>query len=794
VARLLRRVGLGLLAVAALLLAGLSGALLASRPGAPATAALPLDAPATVRFDAHARPWVQAASFADALTILGWLHARERSWQMELLRRAGRGRLAELLGEDLLEADRTLVRAGVPALGRNLGEHAGAEARGLVARYVAGVNAALDAQPVPAPEFLLLRARPVAWTPEDVFAVAAIVAWDSANNLEQELLRLALRAQLDDARFRAFLPAEARAGDFPWVVPAATPGPPVAATLALLDRIGAARPGAGVPRPAAGLGSSAWAVAAERSALGVPLFAFDSHDGWSMPALQYEVHLFHGAPGEDRRALRGWTVPGLPGVINGFSDRFAWGMTNVGDSQDLFLETRDPADPLRFRGRAGWYRATVRQETIPVRGRATPHRERVLLTENGPLISEEPPLSLAWSGHRLGPEDAGLDALLALNRAGDRAAFEAALDAFPAPSANLLWADTDGHLGTRVIGRLPRRGTGTGLLPADARDPGSAWDGFVPAAALPRLEDPPRAWVAAANARTAPPGSAPLVSADNAPGYRMRRLREALGGARDLTEASMAALQTDVRDTQAARLLPVLLEDVDADRLAGPEREAFAAVRAWAQDPQLRGDSVGASIWNAWYVALADALFADTLGPALHARLLAQSYPLNHALDGLVLDGEASPWWRGRRRATVTEAFGAAVSDLARRLGDDPRRWRWDVLHRVAFRHELGRAVPGLSRLLDRGPWPWGGGNPVLGRARYRYGGDFEARGGASVRTVIALTEPPRAAAVIAGGQSGHFLSPHYDDQFPAWLSGTLLPLASAPEQVEGPVIRIRPL
>lgn len=790
--RLLRRAALGLLAVAGLLVAGLVGALLASRPTVPATAALPVLTPATVRFDAHARPWVQAASLADALTILGWLHARERSWQMELLRRAGRGRLAELLGEGLLEADRTLVRAGVPALGRSLGEHTGSEARALVARYVAGVNAALDAQPVPAPEFLLLRARPAPWTPADVYAVAALVAWDSANNLEQELLRLALRSRLDDAHFRAFLPAEEGAGDFPWVVPAGA-RPPLRATLALLDRIDAARPGLGVPRPDAGLGSSAWAVGAGRSALGVPLFAFDSHDGWSMPALQYEVHLFHGAQGEERRALRGWTVPGLPGVINGFSDRFAWGMTNVGDSQDLFLETRDPDDPLRFRGRAGWYRATVREETIPVRGRATPHRERVVLTENGPLISEDPPLSLGWSGHRLGPEDAGLDALLALNRAGDRAAFVAALDAFPAPSANLLWADTEGHVGTRVIGRLPRRGTGAGLLPADARDPASAWDGFVPAAALPRLEDPLRGWVAAANARTAPPGSAPLVSADNAPGYRMRRLREALGGTRDLTEASMVALQTDVRDTQAARLLPVLLEDVDHARLSARERAAFTVVHAWAKDPQLHRESVGASIWNAWYVALADALFAETLGPALQGRLLAQSYPLNHALDGLVLDGEASPWWHGRRRGTVTDAFVAAVSDLARRLGDDPRRWRWDALHRVTFRHELGRAVPGLSRLLDRGPWPWGGGNPVLGRARYRYGGDFEARGGASVRTVIALTEPPRAAAVVAGGQSGHFLSPHYDDQFSAWLAGRLLPLASAPDRIEGPVVRIRP-
>ena len=177
-------------------------------------------------------------------------------------------------------------------------------------------------------------------------------------------------------------------------------------------------------------------------------------------------------------------------------------------------------------------------------------------------------------------------------------------------------------------------------------------------------------------------------------------------------------------------------------------------------------------------MTLADELFAE---------------PLGHAIDGLLLGDEASPWWLGRRRAKVTTAFLAATADFSRRLGDVTERWRRDAVHRVVFRHELGAAAPGLARLLDRGPWPWGGGNPVLGRARYRYGGGFEARGGASVRTVIALTEPPRAAAVIAGGQSGHFLGRHYDDQFPAWLAGTLEPLAASPDAPRGTRVRLRP-
>jgi len=776
---------------AALLLALLAAAgvflyLRASLPDDPARLAIAgLSAPVEVRYDARRRPYVRAESRDDALLALGWLHARERLWQMEMLRRAGRARLAEVLGEDLLDTDVELTRVGLPEVAAQLEANARPATRAAVERYVAGVNAAVARRDALPPEFVLVGFAPEPWRPRDVFAVGAMVAFDSANNYEQELLRLALRGALDRERFRLFLPDESAFPDFPYVVPPED-------ALTLLARADAARAPARPQVPSASLGSSSWAVGPERSRGDAALFAFDSHDAWSLPPLLYEAHLFWEGEAGAHRAVRGWTLPGLPGAINGANDRIAWGMTNVGDSQDLFLETRvGDDDPLRFAGREGPYRAKAREVAIPVAGRDAPHRVRVVETENGRLLGDDPPVALRWTGHDL--EGDGLGALLAMNEARSFEAFSRALDGLAAPSSNVTYADVDGRIATRVVGRLPVRGRGAGLVPLPGDAPDTSWRGTVPVRELPRAVDPPRRWVGAANARTAPPGSGPLVSAENAPGYRMRRIREALAGARELDADAMRALQLDWRNLQAALLLPALLPEVRAGELEPAARHALEVLRAWSEAPENRPDAPGPLLFAQWYVALADAVFAEALGAELHGRLLAQSYVLNHALDRLILDEPDSPWWRADRAGIATRSFAEAVRRLEDRLGGAPADWRWDRLHRLRFPHDLADAAPGLDALLSRGPYAWGGGNPTLGRARYRYDRPFEATGGASLRFVAELTEPMQLFAVTAGGQSGHFLSRHYDDQLAPWLAGELDALAAAPEDLGEVITRLVP-
>ncbi len=725
-----------------------------------------IDARVEVRFDGALRPFVSARSLGDALFAEGWLHARYRLWQMELLRRAGNGRLAEGLGESVLVTDESLWRAGVPQLAARLEAQAGDVTLALVDAYVAGVNAALGTYTVRPPELLLTGIDAARWTRRDVFAVGAVIAFQSANNLGKERLRLALAAALDDAHFAVFLPDETKQPGFPYVIR----GPELSSDSRFIESLDAFGQ---LLLPNAALGSSGWAVAPAKSATGKALFAFDSHDALNLPDLFYEVHLFYG----EGRSIRGWSLPGLPGVINGYNERLAWGMTNIGDTQDLYVETRNPDNPESFLHAGEWRDATSEKVTIPVKGRDEPVEINILSTANGPLVEEDPAISLRWTGHDLAGR--GIDALLAMNTADSWASFEAAIDSHGAPTANITYADTDGHIAFRTIGLLPVRGNGRGLVPLDGSKPANAWTGYVPDEELPVLVDPARGYVAAANARVH--AGEPLVSADNAPGYRMQRLHDELGAGGALTLDDMQTLQLDEFNVQAARLLPHMLPDIDA------RSAAAGLLREWLDDPRNRADSAGALVWEHWYPSLARRVFGERLDDELLRRLLRESYVLNHALDRLIVDGHDSPWWQGRRAAMLAETLDAVMGELQGRYGEDPAHWRWDAAHTVSFRHELHGISSLLDRWLSRGPFPWGGGHAVLARARYAYDRPFEGRAGATVRVVAEMGSPMVVRAVIPGGQHGHPSSEHYDDQLPAWLGGWLLDIAARPEEVAGP-------
>jgi len=780
-----------LLVVAGLLCAGVAGLLWVGYGSLPAQsgdyAVAGINDVVEIRFDARRRPYVVAESLDDAFFAQGYLHAGNRLWQMELLRRAGSGRMAEALGGGLLLTDRELWRAGVPQLAGTLQRNASPRLHRLIEHYAAGVNAGIAGLRFAPPEFHAAGIDPRPWQPADVFAVGALIAFQSAGNYTNELLRLALRGELSDERFRWFLPNESDLPDFPYVLAGGAVARGALSALSAADALASLD---AVFMPGAALGSNGWVVAPHRSANGRALFAFDSHDDLSQPNLFYEVHLFF----PERRQVRGWSLPGLPGVINGYNGRLAWGLTNIGDTQDLFIEQVHPDDPQRFLGPAGYYAARVEQVEIPVAGRAEPEVLEVRHSRHGPLIHDDPPLALRWSGHDL--QGLGLDGLLAMNLADDWQAFNAALDLLPAPTTNATYADTSGNIAFRTAGLVPLRRSGSGLMPRSGAALDSGWQGYVPAADLPRAANPAAGYLAAANARIQA-DTVPLVSADNAPGYRMRRLRQLLAGVDRLSLETMQRLQTDWYNSQAELLLPALLADLDPAGLPPREQEALQLLDAWQHNPVNMPDQAGPVIYEHFYVALARTVFAPHLSAALLERLLASNYVLNHALDRILLDRDgataAAVWWQGERGSRVRQAFISAVGSAAAALGDRPADWRWDDILSVTARHELAGEIPLLGARLNLGPYPWGGGPATLGRARYRYARPFQARAGATVRVVAEMASPPQVRAIIPGGQSGHVLSAHYEDQMAAWLAGGLDPLADGPDAVSGPELRLLP-
>ena len=743
--------------------------------------------PLSIRFDAYQRPYVEADTLDDALFAEGWLHARHRLWQMELLRRAAHGRLSELFGGSALESDKELWRMGVPQLGEQIEKNASTNMQSHVAAYVNGVNAGIDAYTVLPPEFLLLSHRPAPWTPEDVYAMGALMAFQSAGNMKNELLRLALFNELGNERAAIFLPDDGVREDFPFVVPRAV-ALNAAGLEGALARLSKAYPLDASWMPSLAFGSNGWVVSPQRSKSGKALFAFDSHDELALPNLFYEVHLFF----EDSREIRGWSVAGMPGVINGYNEHLAWGFTNIGDTQDLFIETRSPDDAMLFKDGDTWYRARTEVIEIPVAGRAAPESLTVIHTLNGPLISEDPPLALRWSAHDL--QGKGIESILALNLARNWEEFNDALDAFPAPTLNATYADRAGNIGFRTAGLIPIRGVGDGLIPAHGDRPEERWKGLVPASEMPRLFNPQSGFLAAANARVNPTGTGPLVSADNDPGYRIRRLQSVLSTRNDFTPDDMRRLQMDWYDEQAAELMPTLMRALDPAQLNPIEQAACKALSNWSASLLAEPQLAAPLLFQAWYRALAVEVFGPGMSPELLQRLLKNNYPLNHALDRLIIREQQSPWWRGDQPGVIRAAFTRAVEELRVSQGDDTQTWRLDRAHAVKLEHELGKAVPQLAWLFNATPAPWGGAATTVGRARYRYDKAYDVTAAATVRVVGEMSASGlHMQAVIPGGQSGHPLSAHYMDQFPAWLRGEQVAIALTPEQVRGEVLELRP-
>ena len=733
--------------------------------------------PVTITFDAHERPFVRATTLGDALFAQGWLHAHHRLWQMEMFRRAGKGRLSELLGSSMLDSDKQLWRMGVPQLAKQLEANATESTKTHVDAYVGGINAAIGASRSRPPELMLLQTRPAFWTPSDVFALGALMAFQSAGNSGNEMLRLALLNEFGPERADIFFPDDGDRESFPYVIPKLDS---VSLNHAIQGTL-ATDPDSNPLMPRFAFGSNGWVIAPSKSASGNALFAFDSHDTFGLPNLFYEVHLFFAGD----QQIRGWSVAGLPGVINGYNEKLAWGFTNIGDTQDLFLETRSAIDPNQYKDGDAWYTASTEVIQIPVSGRDEPESLKITHTKNGPLISDDPPISLSWTAAHLG--DMGIDSILEFNRAQSCDEFASALDRYAAPSLNATFADMDGNIGFRTAGLIPIRGSGNGLAPLDGANPSHRWQGFVPPAELPAATNPEQGFLAAANARVNADSDGRLVSADNAPGYRIRRIKDVLSSRDDFTTNDMRKLQIDWYDQQAAWLMPMMMESLDQSLLSPRAKQAFDVLHRWQGNWIASPESAAAIIFQAWYRALAVEVFQPAMPEDLFMQLFRNNYLLNHALDRLILEQPQNPWWRAERPALISRALSNAVDQISQTQGVNVQAWRLDRMHQVLLEHELGKAVPQLAWFFNAKPAPWGGGPSTVGRARYRYDKAYHATAGATMRVVGEMQPPaPSMASVIPGGQSGHPLSRHYQDQFAHWLSGSLLPIAAFPDRVDG--------
>ena len=774
-----RRVALALLALPFELLAlgvvAVALPLLLSLPRLDGTVAVTgLREPVLVERDAFGIPTIRAANERDLYFGLGFVHAQDRLWQMEFHRRLGQGRLAEILGPAALPSDRLMRTLGLYRRAEADVAALDPSARELVEAYVAGVNAAIAARAVLPPEFLIFGLRPEPWRPADTLVWARVMALDLENDWQRELLRARLLGALGPERYADLWPSpairQAEAGG-------AAAFAALAEALSDLGRDGGA--------------SNGWVVAGERTASGAPLLANDPHLRLQMPGLWYLVRLR-----TPTLAVSGATLPPLGAVVIGRNREIAWGFTATGaDTQDLFLEELD-AEGRRYRTADGWAELERRTETLAVRD-GTPVTMEVRATRHGPLISDLAPglaelagprrgLALAWTALR-GP-DRSVSAGLALARARDWGEARAALERFDAPVQNLLFADRKGRIALRVVGRVPRRGRGDGTLPVPGWDPAYDWRGILPFEALPEYLDPPSGRLVNANERIGDGNEGTRLARFWPPPLRADRIRALLDATAPLTVADMARIQLDIRSGLFPLFRDWLLAARPRDRGA---RELWDALAAW--DGRMDPTRPEPLVFAAWYRALAETVYADELGDLFAAYRDIRA-------DFLRRVWTVRPVWCDDVRTPAVEdcveasrrAFAAALDEPRARWGEDWRRWRWGRAHPARLAHPLLDGVPLLGRLFGWSPASPGGATTV-NVARWRPARPFAAVHGPGLRLVADLASPETALAVIAGGQSEHPFSPHYDDLARRWLAGELVALGDASAAPPRHVLLLRP-
>ncbi len=737
-------------------------------------------APVEIRRDRWGVPHIITADRRDGAFAVGFVHAQDRLWQMELHRRIAAGRLSEIIGDRGLPNDRLMRRLGL----RRVSEaewhvtHAASEVRPLVQAYTEGVNAAMRDRR-PAAEFTILRHRPEPWEPEDTIAVAKLLSFIQAGNWEAQLIRIRMLKELGPEMTAALDPA------YPAGHPRiAEAGAGEAAGDELLEQMAQAREL--LQLSAWGAGSNTWVLAGSRTSTGRPILANDPHGALTTPSAWYQVRV---QTLEDE--IAGLSFLGTPFLAFGHNRRVAFGLTNAQVSiQDLYVERFNPENPLQFEEDGAWQDAVRFRETIHIRGKP-PVVEDVLVTRRGPVISgalpgDQPPISLRWVGF-----DSEVDSIswaMRLNHCQDWKGFRFAMGSCASPALSASYADVDGNIGFRLSGFIPLRKAGGGRLPAPGWDRSWDWRGYIPFEEMPEVFNPPSGLIVAANNPIAY-SLYPLVT-EPSTGYRAQRILDQMGAGREITVEDCIALQADVLSLPGLRLARLLL-----DRLGGPADADLAAtlaeLRRW--DGQAAEDSAGAAIYETVLERLVENCIGSQLRPALRLQLLGRSvhpfFPvgpfsgrLHPALIEALESGRGAPAAREdpeERDRVLRQATREAIDELTRRQGDDPSRWRWGREARVLFEHPLAAAVGVLAPILNRGPYEGRGDTDTVRLAGRGFGeGVVSPTTSAFCRAVYDVGDWSQSVFSHAPGQSGHPASPNYGDLVSGWLEGRPLPLA----------------
>ena len=730
--------------------------------------------------DEHGVPTIKATTDSDAFFALGYLHAQDRMWQLEVQRRMVQGRMSEVFGRASLNQDIWFRTLGLAESAKSAWTAISPEAQASLTAYAKGINAWMSHPDSVLPvEFSVLDVQPEPWTVYDSLSWIKVFALNLGGNFSREMGHMLASRKLSPRQLETLFP------NYPDRAPttvAANTTDNGQTLLGLLDfhkqmsdelKLGGKY-----------VGSNAWVVAGQHSASGLPILANDPHLQIQAPSLWYVVDMKG-----DKLDAAGMSLVGLPMVIFGRNQHISWGGTSMmADVQDLYLEQVNPEDSGSYRVGDQWQKFTVREEQIHVkadtpaflRDPLKPVTIQVRHSRHGPIISDlfkvfDQPVALHWTGLESG--DTSYEAFFRLNYASGWQSFGDALSHHVAPTLNMLYADKSGNIGYRGMGKIPVRQKGQGTYPVPGWQGDYRWNGYIPAVEMPQSYNPLNGYIVNANNKVVGARYPYFISHQWAPPARAERITELLETKIQekgpLTPQDMMAIQGDTVNLAAKDLLPILTAVNGKDDTA---KAAIELLKQWQGD--MSKDSAAATVFYAWLRHLKIHLLSDEL--QLGWGLQAKSGYLQGIISDVetdqirkILSGTDNVWCDDVSTAgkesceqVLQASLIDAIKETAKLLGSDPADWHWGEVHTTVYGHTPFSNIKFLDSMFERRIGNGGSSDSInVASARFDINDGYLQTFGPGFRQIMTWqAEGMRHDYMNSTGQSGNVMSRHYDD------------------------------
>jgi penicillin amidase len=736
----------------------------------------------TVHFDEIGVPHINAQNQQDAYIALGYLHAQDRLWQMELIRRIAAGRLSEIFGKDLLKTDVFFAGLGIEEATEktiaNLDKNT--EAYQLTLAYLDGVNQFIEEGKTPL-EFTLVGVKKEKYTIKDIYNVFGYMAFSFAVAHKTDPLLTEIKEKLGESYLNELLGSNS---ENLTIIKSSIPAK-ISATIsksvaAIMDNL-----------PVSSfIGSNSWVIAPEKTKNGKVIFANDPHIGFSQPSVWYQNHI--KTPNFE---IYGFNIALMPFPLLGHNSEYAYGLTMLAnDDLNFYIEENNPDNSAQYKTSEGYKNYKIIDKTIRIKDEKDTSFQ-VKVTKHGPIMNglithleDERPIAMNWIYTQLNNEQ--LDVIYGMSHAKSLDDFQQAVAKINAPGLNVMYGDAKDNIAWFASAKLYQLRDGlstkTYLNGASGNDEVIE---YLPFSENPKAINPPWHYVYSAN------NQPDYVRGKLYPGYyqpqdRAKRIIELLEQKDDFTKEDVAKMMFDVKSSTDTEIANDLLENLDISKLTVSEKKAVETLKNW--DGTYLKNSVGATIYNRFLYEFLRATYKDELGN--NFELFINSQIQDEVLPIQILRKQ-SVWWDDitttkkveGRAEIILNSFKETFTFLENQLGENVAGWHWSRVLSLEHEHAIGKAGGLLRKFFNVGPFETIGGNEVINNQIFKLDstGYYKVTAGPSTRRIIDFSDVENSLAILPTGQSGNVFSEHYKDQAQKFLNGQFVKMKLNRTQIE---------